>query len=162
MHYQTPATQALDSAALAYELQAVALDLPNPTAQDFANAIRHQHKASLYKTIVLKGDKSGVFVCLVPYEQKINYKRAAQATQNHKCTILPLQDLEPTTGYQRGACSPLGMKSGFPLLVDLSAKACETILINAGAHGLLIRIAPETLATAMPLTWVEGLSMQEN
>ncbi|MGI5830056.1 MAG: YbaK/EbsC family protein [Bradymonadia bacterium] len=155
---QSPAISLLNAAGAEYEIVPVTLASENPTAAEFARAMHDQHDSRLYKTIVLKGDKSGAFVCLVPYEARINYKQAATASGNHKCTMLALDELEGLTGYQRGACSPLGMKTDLTLLVDASAKNAKMILVNAGKRSTLLRLSPHTLNSLQPFLWVEGLA----
>src|SRR3712207_6935156 len=64
----------------------------------------------VFKTLVLHGDKSGYFVCVIPGEHEVDLKLAAKVSGNKKCDLIPMKELLPLTGYIRGGCSPIGMK----------------------------------------------------
>ena len=89
----------------------------------------------VFKTLVLHGDKTGHFVCVIPGEHEVDLKLAAKVSGNKKCDLIPMKELLPLTGYIRGGCSPIGMKKHFPTL----------IYISAGIRGLQIKIAPNDL-----------------
>jgi Cys-tRNA(Pro)/Cys-tRNA(Cys) deacylase len=101
---------------------------------------------SVYKTLVLRGDKNGVFVCIVPGGNEIDLKKAAAASANKKAGMIKMSELEPLTGYIRGGCSPLGMKKNYPTFIDQSALNKPFINISAGIRGMQIKIAPGDLA----------------
>lgn len=100
----------------------------------------------VFKTIVLKGERTGHMVCVVPGTCEIDLKRAAKAAGDKSVRPLPLRDLEAVTGYIRGGCSPLGMKKKFPTYIDETALVFDTISVSAGRRGLQILIAPHLLA----------------
>ena len=99
----------------------------------------------VFKTIVLHGEKSGYFVCVVPGEHEIDLKKAAKVSGNKKCELLPMKELLPVTGYIRGGCSPIGMKKHFPTYVHRSAEAFDYIYVSAGQRGLQVKLAPGDL-----------------
>lgn len=102
-------------------------------------------RAQIYKTLVAKGDKQGIFVAIVPIDGRLNYKAASKVSGNKKSTLTPLKDLTSLTGYLRGGCSPLGMKKNYPTYMDESALTHSEILVNAGQRGLLMRVDPAAL-----------------
>ena len=101
--------------------------------------------ALLYKTLVAKGDKTGVIVALVPGDKQLDYKALAKISGNKKVALVQVKDLLKLTGYIRGGCSPLGMKKDYPVYLDQSAELHEEIYINAGQRGMMIGIAPAHL-----------------
>ena len=107
----------------------------------------------IYKTLVLKGDKTGIFVVLVAGDQQLNLKRAAQASGNKKVALLPVKDLLANTGYVRGGCSPLGMKKKYPIYIDESAQQLAYLYVNAGMRGLLVGLTPSALQAATAAQW---------
>ena len=98
--------------------------------------------AQVFKTLVAKGDKTGIVVFCIPADKEIDLKRAAIVTGNKKIEMLPVKDLLATTGYIRGGCSPIGMKKKFPTYIDESAREFDEITVSAGIRGaqLLLRV----------------------
>ena len=77
----------------------------------------------VFKTLVLHGDKSGYFVCVIPGEHEVDLKMAAKVSGNKKCDLIPMKELLPLTGYIRGGCSPIGMKKHFPTYIHETCTA---------------------------------------
>lgn len=102
----------------------------------------------VFKTLVLKGDRNGYFVCVVPGNAEIDLKKAAHCFQDKKCDLIPLKDLLPLTGYVRGGCSPVGMKKNLPTLIHESSLNYGTIYVSAGVRGLQLKLAPSHLIRA--------------
>lgn len=144
MSVKTNAARLLDAAGIKYEL------IPYSWTEDDLSA---QHVAAelgepieqVFKTLVLKGDRTGEFVCVIPGDMEVDLKVAARISGNKSCDMLHLKDLLPTTGYIRGGCSPIGMKKPFPTFIFESALLYDYIYISAGQRGLQIRISPEEL-----------------
>ncbi len=67
----------------------------------------------VFKTLILHGDRTGYFVCVIPGEHEVDLKLAAKVSGNKKCDLIPMKELLPLTGYIRGGCSPIGMKKPF-------------------------------------------------
>ncbi|MCF1685508.1 Cys-tRNA(Pro) deacylase [Tetragenococcus halophilus] len=102
--------------------------------------------SQIFKTLVVVGNKTGTLVAVVPGDKELDLKKIAKVSQNKKVEMLHLKDLEKTTGYIRGGCSPIGMKKKFPTYIDITAKNFDSILVSAGKRGLQIELAPEDLA----------------
>lgn len=109
--------------------------------------------AQVFKTLVCKGDKTGIVVAIVPGDCQLNLKSLAKASGNKKIAMLPLSELTATTGYVRGGCSPLGMKKKYPVYIDESGQDWDEILINAGSRGTLFGSDPKVLADAFRFQW---------
>ena len=99
----------------------------------------------LFKTLVLRGEKTGLFVCLIPCAEAIDLKKAAKAAGDKACSMLPMKDLLINVGYVRGACSPIGMKKKLPTFIDESCQLFDFIAVSAGARGTMVLIAPDAL-----------------
>jgi Cys-tRNA(Pro)/Cys-tRNA(Cys) deacylase len=102
-------------------------------------------RKDVFKTLVAKGNRTGVLVAVLPLDKHLDYKALAKASGNKKVTMLPLKDLHPTTGYVRGGCSPIGMKGSFPVFFDQTFLQQEIVYINAGERGKLIGVSPSPL-----------------
>lgn len=99
----------------------------------------------VFKTLVLRGDKTGHFVCVIPVALEVDLKKAAAATGNKKCDLIPLKELLPLTGYVRGGCSPVGMKKQLPTFIDETATLCDVISVSAGQRGVQVILSPDEL-----------------
>lgn len=141
---KTNAARLLDRAKIKYELIPYEVDENDLSAVHVA-ATLGENIEQVFKTIVLHGDKSGHFVCVIPGEHEIDLKLAAKVSGNKKCDLLPLKELLPTTGYIRGGCSPFGMKKVFPTYIHESCRQFPYIFVSAGVRGLQIKIAPDDL-----------------
>lgn len=145
---KTNAARLLDRAKIGYELVPYEVDEHNLAAIHVAEQLG-EDIAQVFKTLVLRGDKSGIFVCVVPGDAEVNLKLAARASGNKSAEMIHMKELLPTTGYIRGGCSPIGMKKPFPTFIHSTCMDYEYIYISAGIRGLQIRIAPGDLVGYM-------------
>ena len=141
---KTNVARLLDAAKVDYELIPYEVDVSDLSAVHVASQLGEDVER-VFKTIVLHGEKSGYFVCVVPGEHEIDLKKAAKVSGNKKCELLPMKELLPVTGYIRGGCSPIGMKKHFPTYVHRSAEAFDYIYVSAGQRGLQVKLAPGDL-----------------
>lgn len=98
--------------------------------------------ARVFKTLVLHGDRTGYFVCVVPGDCEVDLKKAARVAGDKKAEMIPMKELLPVTGYIRGGCSPVGMKKALPTFFHSSATDFDRIYVSAGVRGLQLAIAP--------------------
>ena len=141
---KTNAVRLLDSAGIGYELIPYEVDESDLSAVHVAELLGEPVE-QVFKTLVLRGDKLGYFVCIVPGADEVDLKRAAKVSGNKKCEMIPMKELLPVTGYIRGACSPIGMKKQFPAFIHESCSAFDYIYVSAGQRGLQIKISPHDL-----------------
>ncbi len=141
---KTNVARLLDRDKIKYELVEYVVDEDNLGAAHIAEHLNENIK-QVFKTIVMHGDKTGNFVCVVPGDAEIDLKKAAKVSGNKKCSPLPLKELLPTTGYIRGGCSPIGMKKAFPTYINETAMDFEHIYVSAGARGLQLKLSPMDL-----------------
>ena len=141
---KTNVARLLDKAKVAYELVPYEVDESDLSAVHVAAQLG-EDVDRVFKTIVLHGDKTGHFVCVVPGEHEIDLKKAAKVSGNKKCELLPMKELLPVTGYIRGGCSPIGMKKHFPTYLHESASAFDYIYVSAGQRGLQVKLSPQDL-----------------
>lgn len=99
----------------------------------------------LFKTLVLRGERTGHFVCCIPANGELDLKKAAKAAGDKAAELIPMKELLPLTGYLRGGCSPIGMKKKFPTFLDETAILWETICVSAGVRGGMVELSPAAL-----------------
>ena len=148
---KTNAARLLDQRKINYQLIPYQVDEQHLDARHVAESLG-ENIEQVFKTLVLKGDKSGHFVCVIPGNCEVDLKKAAKVSGNKNCDLIPMKDLLPTTGYIRGGCSPIGMKKPFPTYIHTTAADFDHIYISAGVRGLQIQIAPTDLITVSNAT----------
>ncbi len=141
---KTNAARLLDAAGIQYELIPYAFTEDDLSAQHVAAELGEDIDR-VFKTLVLRGDRTGCFVCVIPGDFEVDLKVAARISGNKNCEMLHLKELLPTTGYIRGGCSPIGMKKPFPTYIHESALLYDFIYISAGQRGLQLKLAPQDL-----------------
>lgn len=148
---KTNAVRLLDKEKIEYKLIPYQVDESDLSAIHVAEQL-HEPVEQVFKTLVLKGDKSGYFVCIIPGAEELDLKAAAKISGNKSCDMIPMKELLNITGYIRGACSPIGMKKLFPTYIDKSYEAFEYIYISAGKRGLQIQLNPLDLIQIVSIT----------
>lgn len=141
---KTNVARLLDKAKIAYELVAYEVDENDLSATHVAEQLG-ENIEQVFKTLILHGDKSGYFVCVIPGADEVDLKKAAKVSGNKKCEMIPVKELLPLTGYIRGGCSPIGMKKHFPTYIHQSAEAFDKIYVSAGQRGLQVLLSPSDL-----------------
>jgi Cys-tRNA(Pro)/Cys-tRNA(Cys) deacylase len=134
----------MDKAKVAYELIPYEVDENDLSATHVASSLG-ENIEQVFKTLVLHGEKSGHFVCVIPGEHEVDLKLAAKVSGNKKCDLIPMKELLPLTGYIRGGCSPIGMKKHFPTYIHSTCLQFPAIFVSAGIRGLQIKLAPQDL-----------------
>ena len=106
----------------------------------------------VFKTLVVRGDKTGVLMACIPGNAELHLKQLAAVSGNKKVEMVHLREVLGLTGYVRGGCSPLGAKKEYPVYLDKSSEDCEIIAISAGIRGQQILLSPTDLVTAVKAT----------
>jgi len=148
---KTNAARILDKAKIKYDL------IPYEVNEDDLSAVHvaaqlNEPIEKVFKTLVLKGDKTGYFVCIIPGGEEVDLKKAASLSGNKKSELIPMKELLPITGYIRGACSPVGMKKHFPTFIHETCLDFEQVYVSAGKRGLQLMIAPTDLIAEVKAT----------
>lgn len=148
---KTNAMRLLDTAKIPYEIKTYQVDEDDLSGVHVAEQL-NQDPGSVFKTLVLKGEKTGYLVCCIPADEELDLKKTAKAAKEKKVEMIPMKELLSTTGYIRGGCSPIGMKKKFPTYIEETAILYDVIAVSAGVRGAQILIDPEMLAH-----YIEGI-----
>ncbi|MEG0517457.1 MAG: Cys-tRNA(Pro) deacylase [Bacteroidales bacterium] len=138
---KTNVARILDSRKIDYELVPYTVDQENLAATHIALEL-NENIEQVFKTLVLRGDKIGLFVCVIPGDKEVDLKKAAKISGNKKAEMIAMKELLPLTGYIRGGCSPIGMKKTFPTWFHKTCSEFPYIYVSAGVRGLQIKVAP--------------------
>ncbi|AHW59859.1 cysteinyl-tRNA(Pro) deacylase [Draconibacterium orientale] len=141
---KTNAARLLDSKKIAYELVEYHVDEVDLSATHVAESLG-QNVEQVFKTLVLRGNKTGVFVAVIPGAAELNLKKAAKISENKSAEMVLMKELLGLTGYIRGACSPMGMKKPYPIFIHETCMNFETIFVSAGKRGMQIKINPKDM-----------------
>ena len=106
----------------------------------------------VFKTLVARGERSGLLVFCIPVCCELDLKKAAQAAREKKVELVHVRELLELTGYLRGGCSPVGMKKRFPSYIDETAVLYEEIAVSAGIRGCQMLLAPQRLIDYVHMT----------
>ena len=148
---KTNAALLLDKAGISYELIPYEVDPENLAATHVAEQLGEDIER-VFKTLVLRGDRNGIFVCVVPGDMEVDLKAAAKISGNKSAEMIAMKELLPTTGYIRGGCSPIGMKKHFPTYIHATAVDFDFIYVSAGVRGIQVKIAPQSLISFIGAT----------
>lgn len=157
---KTNVARLLDKAKIAYQLVPYEVDENDLSAIHVAKQLGEDIE-QVFKTLVLHGDKSGYFVCVIPGDHEVDLKKAAKVSGNKKCEMIPMKELLPLTGYIRGGCSPVGMKKHFPTYIHCTAPQFDKIYVSAGQRGLQIQISPTDLIKETQATVADLIAVSE-
>ncbi len=100
----------------------------------------------VFKTLVAKGERTGINVFCIPVCATLDLKKAARAAGDKNMELVPVKELLPLTGYIRGGCSPVGMKKRYPTFFEETCLLFDEIAVSAGARGHQMTLPPEPLA----------------
>lgn len=145
---KTNAARYLDGLGISYELREYSVDESDLSADAVASKIG-MPLGQIFKTLVVRGDKTGVLFACIPGESEVDNKKLAAVSNNKKVELVPLKEVQPLTGYIRGGVSPIGAKKHFPVYLDQSAMKWSTISISAGIRGCQLIVEPHLLAEAV-------------
>jgi len=138
---KTNATRILDNLGIAYTLREYEVDPDDLTAETVAAKIGLPAE-QVFKTLVVRGDRGGVYLAVIPGNTELDAKALARVTGDRKVELVPLKEVQQLTGYIRGGVTALGAKRDFPVYVDETIELFETISISAGVRGTQIFLAP--------------------
>ena len=141
---KTNAARILDRMGIDYDLAVYEVDESDLSAENVAGKL-HEDVDRVFKTLILQGDKTGIFVCVIPGAEELDLKKAARISGNRNANMVPVKDILAHTGYIRGGCSPVGMKRSYPTYIDECCTLYDYIYVSAGLRGLQLRLAPDDL-----------------
>lgn len=141
---KTNAMRMLDKAKIKYEALLYEVDENDLSGVSIAAKVGLLC-GMVFKTLVAKGDKTGVIVMCIPVDKSIDLKLAAKVTGNKKIEMVAVKELLGLTGYIRGGCSPVGMKKNYPVFIDMSCAEFEKITVSAGVRGCQLLLKTQDL-----------------
>ncbi len=145
---KTNAARVLDKLGIEYELREYEVDPNDLSAETVATKIDLPPE-QLFKTLVVRGDRNGIYLAAIPSNKELDFKALARQTGDRKIDMVPLKEVQTTTGYIRGGVTALACKRDYPVYIDTLAQICDVISVSAGIRGLQILLDPEDYIRAV-------------
>jgi len=117
---KTNAARILDGLGIRYELRDYEVDEEDLSAESVARKVGLPPE-QVFKTLVVRGDRNGVCLAVVPAGTQLDLKALARLTGDRKVEPVTLKEVQPLTGYIRGGVTALGCKKGYPVSVEMVA-----------------------------------------
>ena len=138
---KTNAVRLLDTLGIRHELREYAVD---PEVLDAETAARKigLPPEQVFKTLVVRGDRNGVCLAVVPGDAELDEKALARLSGNRKTELVALKEVQPLTGYIRGGVTALACKRQYPVFVDETVELFDTIAVSAGVRGTQVLLSP--------------------
>ncbi|MCD7974983.1 MAG: Cys-tRNA(Pro) deacylase [Phascolarctobacterium sp.] len=144
---KTNAVRILDGLGIKYRIAEYEVDENHLDAVTVA-AKTGMPSGQVFKTLVARGDRTGVIMAVISGDAELDLKALARASGNKSVAMVHLKEVLPLTWYIRGGCSPLGAKKDYPVYLDESSGKFEEIAVSAGQRGMQLILSPEDLKRA--------------
>jgi Cys-tRNA(Pro)/Cys-tRNA(Cys) deacylase len=131
----------LDSLGIRYELRDYDVDPEDLSAETVAAKVGMPPE-QVFKTLVARGDRTGVLMAVVPGNGELDLKALARLSGDRKVDTVPLKELQPLTGYIRGGVTAIGGKKEYPVFVDETLELFDVVAVSAGVRGTQLVLAP--------------------
>jgi len=138
---KTNAARLLDTLGVRYELRDYDPGDEHLTAEEVARRVSLPAE-QVFKTLVVRGDRTGVMLCVVPGDSTLDLKALAKASGDRNCDTVPLKDVQPLTGYVRGGVTALACRKDYPTFVDETIELFDVVSVSGGIRGTQILLAP--------------------
>jgi Cys-tRNA(Pro)/Cys-tRNA(Cys) deacylase len=138
---KTNAARLLDSLDIPYQLLNYEVDAEDLAAESTAQKVGLPPE-QVFKTLVVRGDRTGVCLAVVPGNAQLDLKALARLTGDRKLETVPLKEVQPLTGYIRGGVTALACKKDYSVYLDETAELFDQITVSAGVRGTLILLSP--------------------
>jgi len=98
----------------------------------------------LRSIVIRRGADDYVFV-LVPGGRTIDWPRLRSHLGVSRLSLPDQDEAKEATGYERGAITPFGSATTWPVVADATVADRDLVAIGGGAHGVNLHLAPDDL-----------------
>ena len=124
-----------------YRLVEYAVDPNDLSAESVARKVELPPE-QVFKTLVVRGDRGGVYLAVIPANQELDGKALARLTGDRHVEMAPLREVQNLTGYIRGGVTVLGCKREYPVWADETIELFDVIAVSAGVRGTQMLLSP--------------------
>ena len=101
------------------------------------------------KTLVVELDRKSYCLALLPGHRELDLKKLASFLGVKRTAMVDIKTAERLTGYLVGGISPFGTQQRLETVMEIGILKTEKILINAGKRGVMLKMTPGDIATAL-------------
>jgi Cys-tRNA(Pro)/Cys-tRNA(Cys) deacylase len=148
---KTNATRILDVLDIPYTLHEYVVDTDDLSAETVARKVGLPPE-QVFKTLVTRGDRNGIALAVIPAGTQLDLKALAKATGDRKAEVVPMKEVQPLTGYIRGAVTAFACKKDYPVYIDESVILYDVISVSAGVRGTHVFLSPTDYVNATKAT----------
>lgn len=145
---KTNAARLLDALGISYELRDYEVDPDDLSAESVAAKIGLPAE-QVFKTLVARGERTGVLMAVVPGDAELDPKALARLSGDRKVDTVSLKEVQPLTGYVRGGVTVFGARKDYPVFVDETLELFDVVSVSSGARGTQILISPAAYLQAL-------------
>jgi Cys-tRNA(Pro)/Cys-tRNA(Cys) deacylase len=138
---KTNAARILEKLGITFELRGYEVDESDLSAESVAAKVGLPAE-QVFKTLVVRGDRHGIAMAVIPGDLELDRKALAKITGDKEIDTVALKELVALTGYIRGGVTALAAKKDFPVVLDETAILFDVISVSAGVRGTQIFLAP--------------------
>jgi Cys-tRNA(Pro)/Cys-tRNA(Cys) deacylase len=138
---KTNAVRLLEKLGVHHELRDYQVDPEDLSAESVAAKVGLPPE-QVWKTLVARGDRTGVLLAVVPGDSLLDLKALATLSGDRRVETVPLKEVQLLTGYLRGGVTALACKKPYPVFVDETIELFEEVAVSAGVRGTQVLLAP--------------------
>lgn len=140
----TPALRALAGSRIAYQV----VRTEPPTSVEESAERQGIDVGALVRTIVIRRGEGDYIFVLVPGGRQIDWPKLRAHLGVKRLSLPDAGEARDATGYERGAITPFGATSAWPVVADLSIERLDRVAIGGGARGVNLHLRGEDLLLA--------------
>jgi Cys-tRNA(Pro) deacylase len=146
--HETPATRALSGT----DVPVTVVRTARPSSVEESAALQGIEVGQLFRTIVVRRGAGDYVFVLVPGGRQIDWPKLRTALGVKRMSLPGEGEARDATGYERGAITPFGSTTAWPVVADASVEALDRVAIGGGARGVNLHLAPADLIRHLEAT----------
>jgi Cys-tRNA(Pro) deacylase len=133
--------RAASAAGLAFDL----VRTERPSSAEESARLQGIGLEQLLRTIVVRRAADDYVFVLVPGGRQIDWPKLRARLGARRLSLPDRDEAHDATGYERGAITPFGATTAWPVIADSTIAGAGRVAIGAGAHGVNLHVDGEDL-----------------
>jgi Cys-tRNA(Pro) deacylase len=139
----TPALRALEGTDLDFEI----VRTRRARSAEKSASFQGIELGQLLRTIVIRRAENDYVFVLVPGGRQIDWPKLRAHLGVSRLSLPDAEEAQAATGYERGAITPFGSTTAWPVLADATIPGIGTVAIGGGGHGINLHVPSADLVT---------------